>query len=144
MATKEQERKALEQIRKIVAGLGEESYIGKAFEGCFELAAENIECDFWNSWKEKYSNVMDKSVEKLTALQDENDVLRKRAEEAERIANSKIESEDRWIAKYKEADALAVKNWNNFREQEDKVGELEQQIIKLKAKLYDMMMAAAE
>lgn len=53
MTTKEQERKALEQIRKIVAGLGEDSYIGMAFEGCFELAEENIENDFGCSMKER-------------------------------------------------------------------------------------------
>ena len=40
MTTKDQERKALAQIRKIVEGLGEESYIGIAFEGCFEIAEE--------------------------------------------------------------------------------------------------------
>lgn len=45
MTTKEQERKALEQIRKIVEGLGEDSYIGIAFEGCFEDAEANIEND---------------------------------------------------------------------------------------------------
>ena len=32
-ATKDQERKALEKIRKIVEELGEDSYIGMAFEG---------------------------------------------------------------------------------------------------------------
>ena len=45
MTTKEQERKALEQIKKIVAGLGEDSYIGIAFAGCFEDAENNIEYD---------------------------------------------------------------------------------------------------
>ena len=49
MTTKEQERKALAQIRKIVEGLGENSYVGTAFEGCFEMAEENIDCDFGNS-----------------------------------------------------------------------------------------------
>lgn len=53
MTTKEQERKALEQIRKIVAGLGEDSYIGTAFEGCFEIAADNIESDFACSMKQR-------------------------------------------------------------------------------------------
>jgi len=53
MTTKEQERKALEQIRKIVAGLGEDSYIGIAFEGCFEVAEENIENDFACSMKQR-------------------------------------------------------------------------------------------
>lgn len=51
MTTKEQERKALAQIRKIVDGLGENSYIGMAFEGCFELAESNIEYDFGESMK---------------------------------------------------------------------------------------------
>lgn len=52
-ATKEQERKALEKIRKIVADLGENSYIGMAFEGCFEIAEENIENDFGCSMKQR-------------------------------------------------------------------------------------------
>lgn len=52
-ATKEQERKALEKIRKIVADLGEDSYIGTAFEGCFEIAEENIENDFACSMKQR-------------------------------------------------------------------------------------------
>lgn len=51
MTTKEQERKALEQIRKIVEGLGENSYVATAFEGCFEKAEENIEYDAAFSWK---------------------------------------------------------------------------------------------
>lgn len=53
VATKEQERKALEKIRKIVADLGENSYIGTAFEGCFEIAEENIENDFACSMKQR-------------------------------------------------------------------------------------------
>lgn len=52
-ATKDQERKALDQIRKIVAGLGEDSYIGMAFEGCFEIAEENINNDFACSMKQR-------------------------------------------------------------------------------------------
>ena len=53
MTTKEQERKALEQIRKIIAGLGDDSYIGMAFEGVLEDAADNIENDFGNSWRQR-------------------------------------------------------------------------------------------
>ena len=41
MVTKEQERKALEQIKKIVDSLGADSYIATAFDGCFEDAREN-------------------------------------------------------------------------------------------------------
>lgn len=53
MATKDQERKALEKIRKIVADLGDNSYIGTAFEGCFEIAQENIDNDFACSMKQR-------------------------------------------------------------------------------------------
>ena len=53
VATKEQERKALEKIKKIVEELGEDSYIGMAFEGCFEIAEENIENDFGCSMKQR-------------------------------------------------------------------------------------------
>ena len=45
-ATKEQERKALEKIKKIVSDLGPDSYLSTAFKGCFEDAEYNIENDF--------------------------------------------------------------------------------------------------
>lgn len=52
MTTKEQERKALEKIRKIVEDLGEQSYIKTAFAGCFDIAEQNIEFDAAFSLKE--------------------------------------------------------------------------------------------
>lgn len=45
MTTKEQERQAIEKIRKIVEGLGENSYVGFAMEGVLELAEDNIRED---------------------------------------------------------------------------------------------------
>lgn len=53
LTTKEQELKALAQIRKIVDGLGENSYIATAFEGCFEIAEDNIGNDFGCSMKQR-------------------------------------------------------------------------------------------
>lgn len=140
MATKEQERKALEQIAEIIrkAG-GADSYIGKAFEGCIEMAQENIDNDFWNSWKEKYGCVMTKATEKLTALEDENKALKKRAEDAERLYNMTQQTADSWCSKYHEANNMAKENWNKFREMEDKTAALELENMKLKAKLYDMI-----
>ena len=52
-ATKEQELKALAKIKKIVEELGENSYIGMAFEGCFEIAEGNIGNDFGCSMKQR-------------------------------------------------------------------------------------------
>ena len=45
MTTKDQERKALEKMKKIVEDLGPQSYIGTAFTGAWELAEQNIEWD---------------------------------------------------------------------------------------------------
>ena len=53
IATKEQERKALANIKKIVEELGDDSYIATAFEGCFEIAESNIENDFACSMKQR-------------------------------------------------------------------------------------------
>ena len=53
IATKDQERAALAKIKKIVEGLGPDSYIGTAFEGCFQDAEENIENDFGFSMKQR-------------------------------------------------------------------------------------------
>lgn len=145
MTTKDQERKALEQIRKIVAGLGEESYIGKAFEGCFEIASDNIDNDFWNSQKDSIESLhknLDSAATKLYSKTEELVEMKKRAEFAENQFNMTQKTADSWCAKYHEAADMAKENWNKFREQEDKVAALEDEIIRLKAKLYDMMVGA--
>lgn len=137
MATKQEERKALEQIKKIVAGLGEESYIGRAFEGCFDMAASNIEDDFWDSMKERAERYNVLSIERLQEV-----------EEAEKRAKT-AEAEVQYIdGQLKLAQERAVENGNAYREKCDKVDELTKQVsalelenIKLKAKLYDLMTA---
>lgn len=72
MTTKDQERKALEQIRKIVEGLGPDSYIATAFDGCFEVAEENIENDFACSMKQRVEAVVVENTklrDKIKALE---------------------------------------------------------------------------
>lgn len=51
MTTKEQERQEIARIRRIVEGLGENSYIGFAMEGVLEMAERNIEDDAAYSMK---------------------------------------------------------------------------------------------
>jgi len=142
MATKEQERKALAQIKQIVEGLGEESYIGFALEGMFEDAEYNIENDCAMSWcnraqvagkqvaeaqdtiqcreneladKEKEIHDLRKSVETLVKMKDE---LLERLHEAEQTGSKIID----------ERSALSVK----CAQQED-------EILHLKARLYDLL-----
>lgn len=90
-ATKEQECKALEKIRKIVEDLGgTDSYIGMAFEGCFEIAEENIENDFGCSMKQRaekaerdtqyFQDIANNSSSELEKAQEEIGRLRKQVE----------------------------------------------------------------
>lgn len=78
VATKEQERKAIQKIRKIVEELGENSYVGFAMEGVLELAEDNIREDTAYSMKknaeiaweradkaEKENKYLEKEVEDL-------------------------------------------------------------------------------
>ena len=92
MTTKEQERKALEQIRKIVAGLGEDSYIGTAFEGCFEIAESNIENDFGESMLDRAEHFERKELEareKLAQMDGEMILIQRALEENKDIASKR-------------------------------------------------------
>lgn len=147
MATKDQERKALEKIRKIVEGLGEESYIGKAFEGCFEMAKQNIDSDFWNSWKDKYelqvkateSEAKMADTQRKQVLELKNDL-----EKAKNAIKSAEEREIRTEERCRDASKTATEYWNNCREKDAKIEDLELEIMKLKAKLYDMIVNQGE
>lgn len=85
MTTKAQERKALEQIKKIVESLGADSYIATAFEGCFEIAESNIENDWACSMKQRAESA-EKLVSKLEA---ENINLRHAVKKAKEEASKK-------------------------------------------------------
>ncbi len=146
MTTKDQERKALAQIKKIIAGLGEESYIGRAFEGCIEMAQNNIENDWWDSMKSTIE--MKEDAIRSLKKQLEDQAVEKGAEVKTLLKQVKVYKEDRdalneriekIIESKKAANEAAIKNWNMFREQEDKVEALELEVIKLKARLFDLL-----
>lgn len=66
LATKRNERETLEVIRQLVADLGEQSYLATAFQGCFEIAEENIENDFADSLRGRLDGALSK-IDKLEA-----------------------------------------------------------------------------
>lgn len=81
MTTKDQERAALDKISKIVNGLGEESYVGAAFKGCFEIAKDNICNDFMCSPLDRVEALEKRCgdlTRKNTELYDKNRQLSKR------------------------------------------------------------------
>lgn len=79
MTTKDQERQAIEKIRKIVEGLGENSYVGFAMDGVLELAKDNIREDTAYSMKES----AEIAWERTTKAEKENKELKKTVEKRE-------------------------------------------------------------
>lgn len=144
MTTKEQERKALEKIRKIVEELGTDSYVAMALDGCIDIAEENITNDWACSLKGKYEwaeRVRQETAEELIDVRKERDEAR---EEAKRSQEDRDEWKRRWENKAEELKGSKEANrelWDKFRAQEDRANTLEQEIIKLKAKLYDLITA---
>lgn len=147
MTTKEQERKALEQIIDIIAGLGAGSYIGYAIDkNVIDRAKENIENDFGIMTGEVIEHAEEatrKAEQKAAEAKQEKKAAEERAEAAEREA-----------AEYKrcyEAEAEAGKNAVNqwirdfntaterANEAENRAEAAEAEVIALKAKLYDYM-----
>lgn len=131
MATKEMERKALEQIKDIVKELGENSYIGMAFEGVFELAEENIDSDFGNSTKFYIDSYRDAEKAREAYRKE----AKKSEEEKEYFRQEAIRQADFTMKAEDENAKLNGENYTLKRQ----VAELETEIIKLKAKLYDLL-----
>lgn len=133
MTTKDQERKALEQIRKIVDGLGEHSFVGTAMEGVLYAAEHNIEYLEETSLEEanKTINALERKVSDMEAervglmntISTLKSVLNTRNDSIRQNNNEEYELNAR-IAELEAAQA-----------------KLEHENMKLKAKLYDMMTA---
>lgn len=148
MATKEQERKALEQIKAIVAGLGEDSYIGTAFEGCFQIAQENIDNDWGCSYKQVAESKSAEAAdlrERFATLAKEKADVEQELEIVDNRLSTACTARDMWEQKYGEEKC----KYTEFRqsakaenqELREQVEAAQLEIMKLKAKLYDYMTA---
>jgi len=133
--SKDQERKALEKIAAIIEEAGPDSYLNMTFAGILEQAEENITNDFASNYKEMYESardVIDKMNQDAQKLKNEIERITSEKEDTERLYQTThdmsmkyIEDLNNTIAKYDTA-----KKENEA---------LKQEIITLKAKLYDLM-----
>ena len=104
MTTKEQERQAIQKIRKIVESMGENSYLATAMDGVLETAEENIEYDAAFSLKGR-AEVAEKEASKLKK---ENEELRKALKEAQERA---ARYESRCNEAYSELQRYTMPDW---------------------------------
>ena len=143
MASKEQERKALEQIKKIIAGLGENSYVGTAFAGCFEDAEQNIEDDAAYSSLGRAEAAERRELEAREALvkaEAENQKLARKLENAERSYELEVNAHQRELHERCEWAKACNKATGKLELAEVKIEEQALEIMKLKAKLYDLIL----
>lgn len=156
--TNEQEREALWKIEEILKDFNpEDTYIGKAFEGCVEQARANIVNDGLESWKGWYLDEQMKNcrlsdkVEALTKTLNQKDDAIARLEDAKNQLESQIVGEALIRRDYEarigqmESDYKALQisyeDLKAAKKQEvaAEVHALRQTILELKAKLYDMI-----
>lgn len=142
MTTKEQERKALEQIRKIVEGLGKDSYIGTAFDGCFEIAVENIENDFACSMKERKEaaeaaedGLRERVAQLQKTLAEDNAVIERHAKYIDQLEARNNDL----LQRLRQTEETAMENLKSLTRYQTKASQQEEEIIRLKAKLYDLI-----
>jgi chromosome segregation ATPase len=142
MTTKEQEQEALDQIRKIVESLGEDSYVGTALQGCLEDAQSNINSDIalsmmgrYEQWKQQaidYGSRISKLKRDLKIAEDAIKSLEGQLKDARDVAFENAEQCD-------EARRDAAAQEIRANEAETRATVAESEVVCLKAKLYDYM-----
>ena len=141
-ATKQQEWEALEKIKQMVAELGPASYLATAFAGCFEIADQNIEYDAADSLKGRLELAEKResaALEKLAAAQSDVELLTSQLNHANELGQK--------IQEYKDTltkmNGLLTEACSSAGDAQRRAEEAEAQVIRLEAKLYDYMTAAA-
>ena len=135
MATKDQERAALEQIKQIIAGLGNNSYIAMAMDGMIEDAEENIENDFALSWKDRAET----AAKRLEKAQEETARISKELELARKTLADESERRKEILNRLKETEKAGSEIVNELAEARADVKWKEEEIIRLKVKCFDLM-----
>lgn len=139
ISTRDQEREALKKIKEIVAGLGEGSHVATAFEGCFEIAEDNIRNDFARSMKQ----IADSAREDLETVYRENQKLERKVNDLSK-ATGRMEllGKENKAANERINDLLfeSAENAQKLGWVEENNKALKAEIIQLKAKLYDYIM----
>lgn len=139
--TKKEEYEALRKIREILEGFDpEETYIGKAFEGCVEQADENLRSDWMLSWKGRY---LDEQL-KNCRLSDKVEALTKQLNQKDDAIARLTDANGQFSKEIDQKDAECLDLRGKVWEAETLIRDLRQTIIELKAKLYDMMTAGEE
>lgn len=134
--TNTEEREALQKIKEILEDFDpEETYVGRAFDGCVELAKENIDNDWLYSWKGRYLDEQLKNCRLSDRLDDLSRQLNYKDDAIARLEDVK----NQLNKEFEEVKAAHAKLDFKLADAKDTADGLKQTILELKAKLYDMM-----
>lgn len=145
MTSKEEERKALEQIKKIVSTLGPDSYIATAFEGCFDIAESNIDNDFACSMKQ-WADRLEGQNKELTKTVAEQKAEIERLNSTNQSLRQDRDTVSELLVKERKQNAEEINRLNGIiaecrKDSDDKeyqIQDMANQILKLKAQVYDL------
>lgn len=127
MHTKQDEFKALDKIIEIVDALGKDSYLSFAFEGCFDVARENIQNDWACSMKQR-AEAAEQQVSKLKEqLQELKDHKKLQA------------AHEQLLRDFDELRSLKFEAEQEAGKANNALLAIREENVKLKAKLYDYM-----
>lgn len=142
MMTKDEERAVLRKIEKLIKSTEEGSYIRAAFEGCIEDAEENITNDWACSWKDRAASA-EHRAEDAEKRKSEAEKAARAAQAELEVAKATVQQEARRADKYCELYTKSLEARNAMTDDTNaakaEAEALRQQIIELKARLYDFM-----
>ena len=144
MMTKDQEREVLKKIAKLIESTGEDSYIKAVFDGCVELAEENITNDFMTSFKERSERAITAELTAKAVQQDQVEVIKRLERNLDEIETMNKNQQQRikdLEMQLKEANQHTAESIKKDAEKLDEIQSLNKEITILKAKLYDLMTA---
>lgn len=143
MATKQQEREALNKITAIIKELGEDSYIAAAFDGCLDVAEQNISNDFMCSMKEQAEGAQKEVANLLAENRKQEDSLQALSE-AVAQKQKNIDGRDEQITNLNSIIKMQADRIKELEEgvesSASRVMALENENVHLKARLYDILM----
>ena len=138
--TNAQEREALQKIEEILEDFSpEDTYIGKAFDGCVEQVRANFVNDGLESWKGWY---LDEQMKNCRLSEKVVDLTKQLNQKDDAIARYEgvVQGKDREISRLNgEKTAAYTDLEGRLEEAQRQIIDLRQTILELKAKLYDTM-----
>lgn len=145
MVSKEQERKALNEIIEILLQLEPDGYVRTAFDGCFQIAEDNINNDFACSMKQRAESAERQAQQKIKEAEASKAEI-KRLEGINKEMRRDLEGTEQTLANERKQNAEEISRLNGIisechRDLEgtgQQIADLKAEIIRLKAQVYDL------